>query len=137
MRGEWSIQRGLTLVYGMYSLGAVLGPIIGGVLSEQFGLRMVYHISAIIFIFSTLLILFIRQQVPHVVTVAPKNEHLLQNRRFVTLLGLIFFTMFVLYLPQPLTPNFLQNRARPGRHHHRHPGGLRQLGECVAGAWPR
>jgi MFS family permease len=110
VRGEWSIQRGLTLVYGMYSLGAVLGPIIGGVLSEQFGLRMVYHISAIIFIFSTLLILFIRQQVPREVTITTKNEHILKNRRFLTLLGLIFFTMFVLYLPQPLTPNFLQNQ---------------------------
>jgi len=110
VRGEWSVQRSLTLVYGMYSLGAVLGPIIGGILSERFGLRMVYHISAIIFIFSTLLVLFIHQQAPREMTVKTEDEHLWQNKRFFTLLALILFTMFALYLPQPLTPNFLQNQ---------------------------
>ncbi|HTX79085.1 MAG TPA: MFS transporter, partial [Longilinea sp.] len=99
VRGEWSVQRSLTLVYGMYSLGAVLGPVTGGILSEQFGLRMVYQISAIVFILSTLLILFIHQQDRHEMTIVSKNEHLLQNKRFLTLLGLIFFTMFVLYMP--------------------------------------
>jgi MFS family permease len=110
VRGKWSVQRSLTLVYGMYSLGAVVGPIIGGILSEQFGLRMVYHISAIIFIISTALVLFIHQQAPREVTIKTENEHLWQNKRFLTLLALILFTMFALYLPQPLTPNFLQNQ---------------------------
>ncbi len=34
------------------------------------------------------------------------------DRRFLVLVGLMFFTMFALYLPQPLTPNYLQNVHR-------------------------
>jgi hypothetical protein len=36
---------------------------------------------------------------------------LFQNPRFLGLLGLVFVSMFALYLPQPLTPNFLQTQA--------------------------
>ncbi len=40
----------------------------------------------------------------------PSNPIWPPTRGFMGLLGLVFITMFALYLPQPLTPNYLQNQ---------------------------
>ena len=108
-RGKLSPVRAMTLMSASFNLGAVLGPISGGWLGERFGLRIVYLVAASIFIVSTGIVLFIRSQ--------PRDEHdpaappakLWTNTRFVTLVGIVFLAMFVMYLPQPLTPKFLQN----------------------------
>jgi len=47
----------------------------------------------------------------------PRDEHdgetsrfgMLKNPRFISFMGVTFLMMFAMYLPQPLTPNFLQN----------------------------
>ncbi len=111
VRGGWSVERALTIVAAMFHLGAVAGPLIGGLIGEAVGLQNVYRISAGIFLVSTAIVLQVRP--------APVEEHgkshahkpnLAANSRFLALLGLIFLTMFALYLPQPLTPNYLQNQ---------------------------
>jgi DHA1 family multidrug resistance protein-like MFS transporter len=108
-RGKLSPARAMTLMSASFNLGAVLGPISGGWLGERFGLRTVYLVAACIFIVSTGILLFIRSQ--------PRDDHdpaappakLWKNSRFITLVGIVFVAMFVMYLPQPLTPKFLQN----------------------------
>jgi len=108
-RGKLSPARAMTLMSASYNLGGVLGPISGGWLGDRFGLRTVYLAAACIFIVSTGILLFIRSQ--------PRDEHdpaappakLWKNTRFITLVGIVFVVMFVMYLPQPLTPKFLQN----------------------------
>ena len=108
-RGKLTPVRAMTLMSAAFNLGAVLGPITGGWLGEQFGLRNVYLVSACIFIVSTGILLFIRAQ--------PREKHdpanppvkLWANQRYITLVGIVFLAMFVMYLPQPLTPKFLQN----------------------------
>ena len=108
-RGNLSPLRAMTLMSASFNFGAVLGPISGGWLGEHYGLRTVYLVSACIFIVSTGILVFIRSQ--------PRDQHdpaapplkLWKNPRFVTLLGIVFIAMFVMYLPQPLTPKFLQN----------------------------
>ena len=108
-RGKLSPVRAMTLMSAAYNLGAVLGPISGGWLGERFGLRSVYLVAACIFIVSTFVLLFIRSQ--------PRDHHdpaappakLWTNTRFIMLVGIVFVAMFVMYLPQPLTPKFLQN----------------------------
>jgi len=110
VRGKWSVARALTLVSAMFNLGAVLGPWIGGVLGDRLGLPAVYKIAAVLFFISTVIVLFVRR--------APKESHpaetahtghLLRNTRYLGLLALCFMVMFATYLPQPLTPNYLQN----------------------------
>jgi MFS family permease len=110
VRGGWSVERALTIVSSMFHLGAVAGPLIGGLIGEAVGLQNVYRISAGIFLVSTVIVFQVRR--------APVEEHaeshahtpnLAANPRFLALLGLIFLSMFALYLPQPLTPNYLQN----------------------------
>jgi len=108
-RGKLTVVRAMTLMSASFNLGAVLGPISGGWLGDLFGLRTVYLMAACIFIVSNGILLFIHSQ--------PRDEHdpaappakLWTNTRFITLVGIVFLAMFVMYLPQPLTPKFLQN----------------------------
>jgi predicted MFS family arabinose efflux permease len=99
----------MTLTSAMFNLGAVIGPISGGWIGEHFNMRAIFLFSAVVFIFSTGVVLFLKPQ--------PRDEHdtestshsLLSNMRFLSFLSVVFFVMFVTYLPQPLSPNFLQN----------------------------
>ena len=93
----------------MYNAGAIAGPLIGGFIGEQFGLRNLYLFSAISFLLSTLMIFFIRRQ--EVEPRQPKSgRDFFSNRRYVIFLAVVFIAIFAMYLPQPLTSNFLQNQ---------------------------
>lgn len=108
-RGRWSVGRALTLISAIFNLGMVLGPVAGGWLGDRFGLRAIYAVAGCIFILSTSLIFFLRSQ--------PRDNHdpdappvnLFSNWRYLTFLGVAFVVMFALYLPQPLTPVFLED----------------------------
>jgi MFS family permease len=108
-RGKLSVVRVMTLVSAAYNLGAVLGPISGGWIAGHFGLRTVYLVATCIFVVSTGLMLFIHPQPLESHDPSSPPEQLWRNTRFVSFLGIIFMVMFVMYLPQPLTPKFLQN----------------------------
>jgi MFS family permease len=108
-RGKLSLARAMTLITAAYNLGAVFGPISGGWIGGRYGLRSVYLVSACIFIVSTAMMLFLRSQPIEVHDPAASPEKLWKNPRFARFLGIIFLAMFVMYLPQPLTPSFLQN----------------------------
>ncbi len=111
VRGKWSVERALTVVSAMFHLGAFVGPLVGGVIGQRFGLQIVYQIAAVIFFGSTLIVLTTRK--------APEEEQreahalkpsLTSNPRFFGLVALIFLSLFTMILPQPLTPNYLQNQ---------------------------
>ena len=112
-RGKLSVGRALTFVSGLYNLGAVMGPILGGRIADRWGLHTVYIIAACIFMVSTVIILLAQPILkPHhedTLSEQPKVS-ILRNPRFLLFLGTTFVTMLVLYLPQPLTSNFLQNQ---------------------------
>ena len=107
--GKLSLVRAMTLVSAAYNLGAVLGPITGGWIGEHLGLRSVYLVSACIFFVSTLILFFLRKQPREIHDLAAPPARLWKNPRFVSILGISFLVMFVMYLPQPLAPRFLQN----------------------------
>jgi MFS family permease len=108
-RGKLSLVRSMTLMSAGFNLGAVLGPISGGWLGEHYGLHTVYLVAACIFIISTGILLFIRSQPCERHDPGSPPVKLWENQRYITLLGVVFLAMFVMYLPQPLTPKFLQN----------------------------
>ena len=108
-RGRLSPARAMTLVSAAFNFGAVIGPITGGWIGNRYGLQTVYRVSACIFVLSTVMLLFLRTQSREVHDPAAPPAKLWQNIRFVSFLGIIFLAMFVMYLPQPLTPRFLQN----------------------------
>jgi MFS family permease len=113
-RGKLSVGRALTFVSGMYNIGAVIGPFVGGKIADRFGLHSVYIIAAAIFIISTVIIFFTTsEQEIHPEDLLKKGQistNIMRNPRFLVFLGMTFLTMLVLYLPQPLTSNFLQNQ---------------------------
>jgi len=112
VRGNFSVGRAIAIPSGFYSLGAVIGPIIGGLVADKLGFKAVYIIAAIIFIISTTIILFVQKkpEVHHIDQESANSKGLLKNTRFVAFLGVVFITTFALYLPQPFTPSFLQNQ---------------------------
>lgn len=108
-RGKFSVGRAITLISAGFNLGAVMGPWLGGMIGDLMGLRYTYLFAGSIFIVSTMLILFIRpqpvEQIPH----EARGNGWMLERRYLAYLGVIFLAMFAMYLPQPLTANFMQN----------------------------
>ena len=86
-----------------------MDPYSGGLVGERFGIRTIFTIAFLIFILSTVLILFIRPQPVDRLEHGELNGKLLTNRRYLAFLPVFFFFMFATYLPQPLSPNYLQN----------------------------
>jgi len=107
-RGKMSVGRAITLVSATYSAGSIVGPFFGGVVGDWIGLRATYGISAGIFLLSTVVIWQVRSQPIDLPPVEGRNFTWLKNSRFSWYLVFVFLTMFSIYLPQPLTPNFLQ-----------------------------
>lgn len=110
-RGRLSVGRALTLMSASFSGGAVLGPLLGGWVAEQSGLQMNFRLAMFTFALSTMIIFTIRPQ-PVEGQAKESRQHLrvaLMNGRYLRYVGLMFLVIFSLYLPQPLTQNFLQN----------------------------
>ena len=124
-RGRFSVGRILTLNSAFFNLGSILGPILGGVIGEHSGLQANFRYAALIFVFSSAIIFFIRPQ--------PLEQADGSHTRFVSkelwrssyfrYVLLVFFIMIGLYLPQPLSQNFLQNERGVG---------LTQIGRLIA-----
>jgi len=111
-RGKWSVARAITLISASFNAGAVLGPLLGGLIGDHFGLGKTYLFSACIFAVSTAIIFNIQHQPVEPRPSVSGGEELLKNRAYLRFLGIIFLTMFAMYIAQPLTPNFLQNQRQ-------------------------
>jgi predicted MFS family arabinose efflux permease len=107
-RGRLSVARALTSVSAFFNLGVVVGPAAGGLLADRLGLRSIYGFAAALFSLSTLLVLLLRPQAAQVGDRRFRARALMANLPLLRFLGLVFLTMFVLYLSWPLTPNYLQ-----------------------------
>jgi len=112
MRGNLSIGRALSIPSAAFNLGAVLGPVMGGIIADRLGFKTVYLVAAVLFIISTAIIFFVQNQtgLHHEDQNSTAQTGLLRNPRFLGFLSLAGITLFALYLPQPLIPNFLQNQ---------------------------
>jgi MFS family permease len=106
-RGEWPVGTVLSLTTATFGMGMVLGPITGGWIGDHYGMRMSFFVAAVMFVLSNVFILFIERQPidPHDPEAPPPS--LVNNQRFVILMGVLAFAIFSMYLSQPLTPNFL------------------------------
>lgn len=108
-RGKWSVGTALSLTTVAFNTGMVFGPVTGGWLGEQFGMRASFLVAAVLFVVSTLLIVLIAAQ--------PIDQHdpstppvsLRKNRQFLVFLLVLAFAVFAMYLSVPLTPNFLES----------------------------
>lgn len=108
-RGEMTQERALTTVYAGYSAGSILSPAIGGWIGHLLGLRAVYGIAAVFFLFSNIIIFNIAPQPVVHSPAEPRYRALLRNRGFLGLCVLIFLVFAVMGIGLPLTPNYLQD----------------------------
>lgn len=134
-RGNLSVGRTLTFISGMYNLGAVIGPLVGGVVSDKLGFRSIYYIATVIFIISTIIILFVEKSEkthPTEHNEPVPVQSFLKNPRFIVFLATLFITVFVLYLPQPFTPSYLQNQHQLSPSTIGVMGSIANLGNAVA-----
>jgi MFS family permease len=108
-RGKWSAGRAITVLMAAFNFGSILGPLLGGRIADQVGLRSIYFIAGSIFILSTTFVLRIQPQPLDQTPAEADNHSLGLNQRYLTYLGVVFIAMFVAYLPQPLSSNYLNN----------------------------
>lgn len=107
-RGKWPIGTVLSLTTATFGLGMALGPVTGGWIGDNYGMRMSFFVAAAMFVLSNIFIFLIeRQPIDHHDPAAPPPD-LRSNRRFLVLMGVLAFAIFAMYLAQPLTPNFLE-----------------------------
>jgi MFS family permease len=112
-RGSLSPGRAITLVSACYSVGAVIGPLLGGAIADRSGnLRLTYQIAACIFILSTFIVLFIRAQPREAPHPAENIRSLLTNIPYRKFLAVVFLAVFATYLAQPLSNNYLHQVHR-------------------------
>ena len=108
-RGEWPVGTVLSLTTATFGMGMVLGPVTSGWIGDNYGMRMSFYVAAVVFVLSNIFMYFIESQ--------PIDRHdpdapppsLRNNKRFITLVGVLAFAFFSMYIAQPLTPNFLDS----------------------------
>lgn len=106
-RGDWPVGTVLSLTTATFGMGTVLGPITGGWIGDHYGMRMSFFVASMVFVLSNVFMLFVeRQPIDRHDPEAPP-PHLMNNQRFIILMGVLAFAIFSMYLSQPLTPNFL------------------------------
>ncbi len=106
-RGDWPVGTVLSLTTATFGMGTVLGPITGGWVGDHYGMRMSFFVASMVFVLSNAFMLFVeRQPIDRHDPEAPP-PHLMNNQRFIILMGVLAFAIFSMYLSQPLTPNFL------------------------------
>ena len=112
-RGKLSVGRTITLISAFFSLGGILGPWLGGMIAERWGLRSVLFFACGLFVFSTIVVFFIQpQQINHTAETETLRGSIREvfSSQFILYLVVAFAVFFVMFLPQPLSPNFLQNQ---------------------------
>jgi DHA1 family multidrug resistance protein-like MFS transporter len=111
-RGKWPVGTVLSLTTATFGMGMVLGPVTGGWIGEHYGMRMSFYVAAAVFVFSNLFVYFIEgQPIDHHDPDSPP-QGLRHNKRFITLMAVLAFAIFAMYIAQPLTPNFLEGVRR-------------------------
>lgn len=90
------------------ALGSIVAPAIGGWIGEQFGLRAVYFMAAVMFTLSTLSLLPLTPQPAEPRANRSSASALLRNRAFVSEILLVFFLFFAVDVGLVLAPKYLE-----------------------------
>jgi MFS family permease len=109
VKGQMRFGQALTFSIGSFSLGAVLGPLTGGFISQQFGLKPVYWVAFALFVLSTITTFFLNEKENTQEDNYKIATNPWKNKLFNTYLIIVLIMVFAAYLPLPLTANYLHN----------------------------
>lgn len=107
-RGKWPIGTVLSLTTATFGLGMALGPVTGGWIGDNYGMRMSFFVASAMFVLSNIFIFLIERQPIDQHDPAAPPANLRSNQRLMIFMGVLAFAIFAMYLAQPLTPNFLE-----------------------------
>ena len=107
-RGNLPIGTVLSLTTATFAMGMVLGPVTGGWIGDNYGMRTSFFVAAAIFMLSTIFIFLIERQPLDQDDPEAPPLHLKNNQRLLVFMGVLALAIFAMYLAQPLTPNFLE-----------------------------
>lgn len=107
-RNNLTVEKALTTTSAAYNFGAIIGPLVAGLIAERYGLRAIYIFAFGIVLISNMIILFIKSQPTEQNHGSPAYD-LMHNKQFMLFLPLCFLIFFALFFPQPLAPNYLKN----------------------------
>ncbi len=107
-RGNLPIGTVLSLTTATFAMGMVLGPVTGGWIGDNYGMRTSFLVAAAMFILSNIFIFLIERQPLDQDDPEAPPLHLKKNQRLLVLMGVLALAIFAMYLAQPLTPNFLE-----------------------------
>lgn len=108
-RGKWTTARKFMMASTMFNAGLIVGPLVGGTISEQVGLRITFGLAASLFALSTAVITLITPQPSEQAKALPRYFAIFNNATHRRFLLLSTFILFAMYLSWPLTPNFMRN----------------------------
>lgn len=109
IKSSWTLTRSLATISAIYSAGLIIGPLLSGKVADALGLRMIFGAALIIFIISTMILIFVSPQPIQPSRSGKRYQNLIKNlkvRKFVLVVSL---SLFAMYLSWPLTPIFLQD----------------------------
>jgi MFS family permease len=106
-RGSWSTGRALTTISASFNAGSVVGPLAGGLLASQVGIRPLFGVAAALFLASTVLIVVLRSQPLEPPHVDGRIRPLLSNKAAGRILIVSFAAMLAAMLGWSLTPLYL------------------------------
>lgn len=107
--GQENPNRSFATISSTASVGTIISPSIGGWIGEQYGLRALYFIAALLFALSTLALVSIREQKATVQIERPTPRRLLGDRSFMWQIVFAFFLFFAIDLGQVMIPKYLQD----------------------------
>jgi MFS family permease len=110
-RGNLPVGTILSLSTATFATGMVLGPVTGGWIGDHYSMRMSFLVASFVFLLSNICMFFIESQPLDHHDPASPPPHLRHNRKLVVLFAVIAFSIFAMYLAQPLTPNFLTSES--------------------------
>jgi MFS family permease len=106
-RGPWSVGRALTTVSASFNAGAVIGPFAGGLLAARVGIRPLFGIAAVLFVFSTVAMVLLGEQPVEPSHAEGRYRSLFSNRTAARILIVTFLAILAMTLSWPLTPLFM------------------------------
>jgi MFS family permease len=107
-RGNLPIGTVLSLTTATFAMGMVLGPVTGGWIGDNYGMRTSFLVAAAMFVLSNIFIFLIERQPLDQDDPEAPPLHLKNNQRLLIFMGVLALAIFAMYLAQPLTPNFLE-----------------------------
>jgi len=106
-RGSWTTGRALTTISASFNAGAVIGPVVGGILAARSGVRGLFGFAAVLFVVSTVFVFLLRDQPVEPPSVGGRIGALAANPKARRVFMVMLVAMFALSLAWPLTPLYL------------------------------